>query len=194
MLEKLLNQKAMVSTILFAVLIGGIIAYTNIGKLEDAEIPIKTAMVITVYPGATAHEVELEVTDLLEKQIQKLENVDEIKSVSRPGISFITIDIKPTVKTPQLPQLWDHLRRKVNDIKGSLPAGAMDPIVNDDFADVYGILYAITAEGYSHQELIQYTELIERKLLAVDGVRRAQIFGEETETIDVIFSSENWPA
>ncbi len=190
MLEKLLNQKAMVSTILFAVLIGGIIAYTNIGKLEDAEIPIKTAMVITVYPGATAHEVELEVTDLLEKQLQKLENVDEIKSVSRPGISYITIDIKPTVKTPQLPQLWDHLRRKVNDVKGRLPAGAMDPIVNDDFADVYGILYAITAEGYSHQELIQYAELIERKLLAVDGVRRSQIFGKETETIDVVFSSE----
>ena len=85
MLEKLLNQKAMISTILFAVLFGGIIAYNNIGKLEDAEIPIKAATVVTVYPGATAHEVELEVTDMLEKAIQKLENIDEIRSVSRPG-------------------------------------------------------------------------------------------------------------
>ncbi len=190
MLEKLLNQKAMISTILFAVLVGGIIAYTNIGKLEDAEIPIKSAMVITVYPGATAHEVELEVTDVLEKQIQKLENIDEITSVSRPGVSLITIEINPVVKTPQLPQLWDHLRRKVNDIKGSLPAGAYEPIVNDDFADVYGILYAVTAEGYSHKELIKYTEFIERQLLAIDGVRRSQIFGKKTETIDLVFSPE----
>lgn len=190
MLERLLNQKAMISTILFAVLVGGFIAYTNIGKLEDAEIPIKTAMVVTVYPGATAHEVELEVTDVLEKQIQKLENVDEITSVSRPGISLITVDIQPAVKTPQLPQLWDHLRRKVNDIKGSLPSGAMEPIVNDDFADVYGILYAVTANDFSHKELVKYTEYIERELLSVDGVRRSQVFGKKTETIDVVFSPE----
>ncbi|WP_321370875.1 efflux RND transporter permease subunit [uncultured Draconibacterium sp.] len=190
MLERLLNQKAMISTILVAVLLGGLIAYNNIGKLEDAEIPIKAATVITVYPGATAHEVELEVTDLLEKAIQKLENIDEIESVSRPGLSLITIYIQPTVKTPQLPQLWDHLRRKVNDATGSLPSGAMDPIVNDDFADVYGILYAITAEGYTHHELVKYTEYIERELLSVSGVRRSQIFGEQTETIDVTFSPE----
>lgn len=190
MLEKLLNQKAMISTILFAVLFGGLIAYNNIGKLEDAEIPIKAAMVVTMYPGATAHEVELEVTDMLEKAIQKLENIDEIESVSRPGVSIITVYIQPAVKTPQLPQLWDHLRRKVNDAKGNLPAGAMEPIVNDDFADVYGILYAVTAEGFSQEELVKYTEYIERELLGVNGVRRSQIFGESTRTIDVVFSPE----
>ena len=190
MLEKLLKQKAMISTILFAVFVGGIFAYLNIGKLEDAEIPIKSAMVITAYPGATAHEVELEVTDVLEKAIQKLENIDEIKSVSQPGLSLITINIQPKVKTPQLPQLWDHLRRKVGDAKGSLPTGAHDPIVNDDFADVYGILYAVTAEGYSHKELVKYSEYIEKELLSINGVRRSQIFGKQTEAIDVIFSPE----
>ncbi|MCG6190390.1 efflux RND transporter permease subunit [Maribellus maritimus] len=190
MFERLLNQKAMISTILFAVLVGGFIAYNNIGKLEDAEIPIKAATVVTVYPGATAHEVELEVTDVLEKAIQKLENIDEITSVSRPGLSMITINIKARVKTPQLPQLWDHLRRKVNDAKGSLPTGAMDPIVNDDFADVYGILYAVTADGYNHEELTKYTEYIERELLGVNGVRRSQVFGEHTQAIDVVFSPE----
>lgn len=180
----------MISTILFAVLFGGIIAYNNIGKLEDAEIPIKAATVVTIYPGATAHEVELEVTDVLEKAIQKLENIDNITSVSRPGLSIITVNIQSTVKTPRLPQLWDHLRRKVNDAKGSLPSGAMDPIVNDDFADVYGILYAVTADGYSHEELVKYTEYIERELLGVDGVWRSQIFGEHTQTIDIVFSPE----
>lgn len=190
MFERLLNQKAMISTILFAVLFGGIIAYNNIGKLEDAEIPIKAATVVTIYPGAAAHEVELEVTDVLEKAIQKLENVDNITSVSRPGLSIITVNIQSTVKTSQLPQLWDHLRRKVNDAKGSLPSGAMEPIVNDDFADVYGILYAVTADGYSHEELVKYTEYVERELLGVDGVRRSQIFGEHTQTIDIVFSPE----
>lgn len=190
MFERLLNQKAMISTILFAVLFGGIIAYNNIGKLEDAEIPIKAATVVTIYPGATAHEVELEVTDVLEKAIQKLENIDNITSVSRPGLSIITVNIQSTVKTPRLPQLWDHLRRKVNDAKGSLPSGAMEPIVNDDFADVYGILYAVTADGYSHEELVKYTEYVERELLGVDGVRRSQIFGEHTQTIDIVFSPE----
>lgn len=190
MLEKILNQKALISSILFAVLVGGIFAYINIGKLEDAEIPIKTAMVITSYPGATAYEVELEVTDVLEKAIQKLENIDEITSVSKPGLSLITINIQPTVKTPDMPQLWDHLRRKVSDAKGSLPSGAHSPIVNDDFADTYGILYAVTSNGFSYNEMVKYTEFIEKELLSVKGVRRSQIFGKQTEAIDIIFSPE----
>ncbi|MCG8412274.1 MAG: efflux RND transporter permease subunit [Bacteroidales bacterium] len=190
MLEKILNQKALINIILFAVLIGGVFSYSKIGKLEDAEIPIKSAMVITPYPGATAHEVELEVTDVLEKAIQKLENVDDIISVSEPGLSKITIKIQQTVKTPDLPQLWDHLRRKINDAKGKLPSGAMEPIVNDDFADVYGILYAITADGYSLKEMTDYTEYLERELLEIDGVKRSQIFGKQQETVDVLFSPE----
>jgi multidrug efflux pump subunit AcrB len=190
MLEKLLDQKALLTSVLIAVFVGGILAYMNIGKLEDAEIPIKQAVVVTVYPGANAHEVELEVTDVLEKAIQKLENIKKVKSVSKPGFSQITIEIEETVKTPELPQLWDHLRRKVNDVKGQLPDGAYEPIVNDDFADVYAILYAVTAEGFSHKELIKYTEYIEKELLSIPGVRRSQIFGKQIESVDIIFSTE----
>ncbi len=190
MLEKLLNQKALISAILVAVLAGGIFSYVKIGKLEDAEIPIKAAMVITRYPGATAYEVELEVSKVLEEAIQRLENVKEIKSVSKPGLSLITVEIQDKVRTPQLPQLYDHLRRKVNDAKAYLPSDAYDPIVNDDFADTYGMLYAITAEGYTPQDLSKYAEYIERELLEIKGVRRSQIFGKDIETIDVIISNE----
>ncbi len=186
----MMDKKALITTVLFAVFFGGIFAYLNIGKLEDAEIPIKTAVVVTVYPGATAHEVELEVTDVLEKAIQKLENIKDITSVSEPGLSKITININSEVKTHALPQLWDHLRRKVNDAKSKLPKGAYEPIVNDDFADVYGMLYAVTAEGYSDKELSDYTEFIERELLSIKGIRRSQIFGTQQEAIDVSFSSE----
>jgi multidrug efflux pump subunit AcrB len=190
MLEKLLKQKAMIITILIAVMFGGIYAYTNMSKLEDAEIPIKSAVVYTIYPGATAHEVELEVTDVLEKAIQRLGNIEDIVSVSMPGVSRITVNISPSVKTPQLPQMWDHLRRKVGDASQSLPSGAMAPIVNDDFADVYGMFYAVTSDGYSLQELNDYVEFIKRELLDVPGVKRAQIYGHQSEAIDVRFSAE----
>ncbi|NLR91256.1 efflux RND transporter permease subunit [Flammeovirga agarivorans] len=190
MLEKLLDQKALITSLLVAVLIGGVFSYLNIGKLEDAEIPIKSAIVVTAYPGATQHEVELEVTDVLERGIMKLENIDKVTSTSSAGLSVIQIDIQQTVDTEDLPQLWDHLRRKVKDVEMFLPQGAYTPIVNDDFADTYGMLYAITSEGYTLPELQKYTELVEREILKIDGVRRSQIFGTQTESIEILFNQE----
>ncbi len=190
MLDKLLKQKAMITTILIAVLLGGIFAYVKMGKLEDAEIPLKTAVVVTVYPGATAHEVELEVTDVMEKAIQQLENIKELESISMPGISRITVNMSSKVKTPDLPQVWDHLRRKVNDAKSSLPSGVMAPIVNDDFADVYGMFFAVTSDGYSLKELNDYVEFLKRELLEIKGVKRAQVYGNQMEVIDILFSVE----
>lgn len=190
MLEKFLKQKALLNTILFAVLIGGLFAYFNIGKLEDAEIPIKSAVVVTLYPGATAHEVELEVTDVLEKAIQKLGNVDNITSRSLPGYSEITVNIETGVSTRKMPQLWDNLRRKVNDVKINLPQGAYDPIVNDDFGDVYGIFIAITGESYEYNEFYNYVDFIRREFLEVEGIKRAELFGTQTEAVDIKFSSE----
>ncbi len=190
MLEKILNQKALLSTILLAVFIGGIAAYLNIGKLEDAEISVKTAVVITPYPGATAHEVELEVTDVLEKAIQRLENIDDIESRSLPGMSEITVNIKTSVKNDELPQLWDHLRRKINDVKSNLPKGAMKPVVNDDFGDTYGIYLAVTSDGFLYNELEDYTNYLKRRLLEIEGIRRIEIYGKQTETVEIRFSPE----
>lgn len=190
MLSKLLKQKALLNTLLVGVLIGGIFAYLNVGKLEDAEIPIKSAVVVTLYPGATAHEVELEVTDVLEKAIQKLENVDNITSRSLPGYSEITINIETSVKTAELPQLWDHLRRKVNAAKSILPQGAYEPIVNDDFGDVYGIFVTVTGEGYEYNEFYDYVDFLRREFLEVEGIKRIELFGTQTEAVDIKFSSE----
>ncbi len=190
MLEKLLNKKALLNTLLLGVIIGGIFAYLNVGKLEDAEIPIKSAVVITIYPGASAHEVELEVTDVLEKAIQKLENIDNITSRSLPGYSEITVNIETGVKTNDMPQLWDHLRRKVNAAKSSLPQAAYEPIVNDDFGDVYGVFVAITGEGYEYKEFYNYVDLIKREFQEVNGIKRIELFGTQTEAVDIEFSSE----
>ena len=190
MLERILNQKALLNTLLVAVVIGGIFAYQSIGKLEDAEIPIKSAVVMTLYPGATAHEVELEVTEVLEKAIQKLENIDNIESRSLPGFSQITINVEPSVLTKEMPQLWDHLRRKVDAAKTSLPQGAHAPVVNDDFGDVYGIFVAVTGEGYAYSELYDYVEYLRREFLEVDGIKRGELFGTQTETIEISISKE----
>ncbi len=189
-LGNVLNMKAFITSLLIAVVIGGVIAFDQIGKLEDPEIPIKSAVIITPYFGASADEVELEVTDVLEEAIQRVENIDFIESRSVPGMSEITINIQPKVRTPQMPQLYDHLRRKINDVKGDLPSGASDPIVLDDFGDVYGIFVSVSGDGYSYEELNNYVEYIKREILMVDNIKRVEIFGQQTETIDISFSSE----
>ncbi|WP_075591629.1 efflux RND transporter permease subunit [Labilibacter marinus] len=190
-IEKVLNQKAFITSILVAVFLGGILAFQGLGKLEDPEIPIKSAVIITPYAGASASEVELEVTDVLEKAVQKLENIEFIESRSTDGMSEITVNVEPRVITAKMPQMYDHLRRKINDAKRDLPAGA-DPIVLDDFGDVYGIFISVSADGYSYRELNDYVEYIKRELLLVENIRRIEIFGQQIETVDIKFSTEKF--
>lgn len=190
MLDIIFKQKTLLNTIFIAIIFGGLLSYVNLGKLEDAEIKIKSAMIITPYPGATAHEVELELTDVLEKAIQKLESVKEITSTSKSGLSQITVEIDERVNSKDLAQIWDHLRRKVSDIRSSLPQGAMDPIINDDFGDVYGIFITVTAEGYDYDELYDYVDLLRREFLDVEGIKRVELFGVQTEVVDIQFSAE----
>ncbi|TAJ10215.1 efflux RND transporter permease subunit [Marinilabiliaceae bacterium JC017] len=190
MLDKILSQKAFLSFVFFALILGGVLSFSSLGKLEDPEIPVKAAVVITPYPGASAEEVETEVTDVLEKAIQRLENIDRIESRSIAGMSEITITIESSVNTKDLPQLWDHLRRKVNDAKGKLPRGAYDPIVNDDFGDVSGIFLAISNDGYGYYEFQEYVDFVKQELLLVSGVKRIEDFGKQTEVINIKFDSE----
>ncbi len=191
-LEKVLGQKAFITSLLFAVLLGGILAFDGLGKLEDPEIPVKSAVIITPYAGASASEVELEVTDVLEKAVQKLANIDFIESRSIAGMSEITVNIDPNVHTAQMPQLYDHLRRKIHDIQGDLPSGASAPVILDDFGDVYGIFISVSADGYSYEELNNYVEYIKRELLLVDNIRRVEIYGKQIETVDIKFSTEKF--
>jgi multidrug efflux pump subunit AcrB len=190
MLDKILSQKAFLSFVFIALIIGGLFSFNSMGKLEDPEIPVKAAVVITRYPGASAQEVEREVTDVLEKAIQRLENIDFLESRSTAGLSEITINIKTGVKTHEMPQLWDHLRRKINDVKGSLPASASAPIINDDFGDVSGIFLAISNDGYEYHEFQSYVDYVKQELMLVDGVKRIEVFGKRTEVVNVSFDNE----
>ena len=135
-----------VSTLVLTVLmvVGGLYSYSGLGRLEDPEFTIKDALIITPYAGATAEEVEEEVSDLIERAVQQLGQLDQVESKSDKGLSTVTVTIKDKYDKETLPQVWDELRRKVGDMQRQLPPGAGPSIVNDDFGDVYGIFFAIT--------------------------------------------------
>lgn len=170
--------------ILFCIL-GGLWGFLSVGRLEDPAFTIKTAMVITAYPGATAEEVATEISEPLESAIQKMSQIDTISSRNRPGVSQITVDIKSTYDGSELPQIWDELRNRVLDAAGSLPPGAMTPNVNDDFGDVYGILYAVSTPGFNDADIHDIATFLRRELLTVTGVADVSVTGLPEEAIFV---------
>jgi len=172
-----------------ALLFGGVQAYNKLGRLEDPEFTIKSAQVITRYPGASAMEVAEEVTDEIETAVQQLGQIDYVKSNSKSGLSIVTVEIKDSYDKTTLPQVWDELRRKVNDAQVNLPPGAEPSVVNDDFGDVFGILYAVYGDGYSYAELRKHVDLLRRELLLIDDVGKVQLFGALPEAIYLDFST-----
>lgn len=171
-------------------LLGGIWALMTLGRLEDPAFTIKQAIVVTTYSGATALEVEEEVTEVIESAIQQLPQLDFIESRSMAGISEITVEIKDAYKTPEMPQIWDELRRKVNDAQVLLPKGTSSSKVVDDFGDVFGIFYAVTAEGFSDGEIRDLARFLRRELLTVSGVAKVSTEGEPKESIYIDVSHE----
>ena len=172
------------------IVLGGIQAYTSLGKLEDPEYTIKTAVVITDCPGATPREVEEEVTDKIEKAIRQMEQIKHLRSLSKEGRSTIYVDIKDKYTSKDLPQIWDVLRRKVGDVQAQLPPETKTSVVRDDYGDVYGIFYAITGDGYSYAELRDFVDFLKNRLLLVKDVARIEISGIQNEVIYIEFSRE----
>lgn len=184
--------KNRVVTLVMAVvmLAAGMSAFDNMSRLEDPEFTIKDALVMTPYPGASAEEVEQEVSDYLEIAVQQLGQLDRVVSKSDRGLSTLTVTIKDNYDAETLPQVWDELRRKIGDAVGGLPAGAGQPIVIDDYGDVYGVFVAVTADGYTYAELKSYVDLLRRELLLVDDVGKITTYGERTEAIYISFDRD----
>jgi multidrug efflux pump subunit AcrB len=176
------NQK-LISFLVAILVVGGVLSYYDMPKLEDPALKVKQAMVITTYPGASAHEVELEVTDKLEKAIREMSSVDNVQSQSMADLSIITVELMTTVPVDQVEQEWDMLRRKVDNTTASLPSGASTPQVRDDFGDVYGMFYAVTGDGIDDRELSDYAELVKRNVADIEGVSRVDIYGKRPECI-----------
>ena len=177
-------------TCVVMIVFSGIYAYIIMPKLEDPELSVKQAMVVTYYPGASAHEVELEVTSVLEDELRTLSNISDMESVSSENMSTITINIDMAVPVEGLEQRWDILRRKVESAAQRLPSGAYPPVVVDDVSDIYGMFYALSAEGYTLAEMEEYAGLIKRELLELKGVRRISFFGTRNENVNIKLPKE----
>ncbi|WP_163134382.1 efflux RND transporter permease subunit [Agarivorans sp. Alg241-V36] len=168
--------------------IGGVVSFADLGRLEDPAFTVKDAMVITSYPGATSTEVEEEVTYPLEKAIRQLPYLDKVTSTSSAGLSQIMVSMKMDYGPDELPQIWDELRRKVNDLEPSLPPGVNPVQVMDDFGDVYGVMLMVTGENYSYVELKRYVDYLTRELEVVDGVGKISLAGDQQEQLFVEMS------
>lgn len=172
-------------TLVFAVLLVvlGIWSYIHLPRLEDPEFTIKDALIVTPYPGASAQEVEKEVSDVIELAAQQLEQLERVTSRSERGRSTVTVTIRDQYDRNSLPQVWDELRRKVSDAQRHLPPGAGPSVVLDDFGDVFGIFYALTGPDYTDAQLYETAKLLRRELLLVPDVKKIELFGHQQEVI-----------
>lgn len=181
-----LENKKIVYFFLAIMLIGGVLSFFKLPKKEDAPFVIKQAVLVTQYPGATPFEVEKLVTEPIEREIQSMSDVLQIKSESYFGMSKITIELQPTLDPDYMPVKWDELRRKVSNIQPKLPSGASSITVSDDFGDVFGIYYALTADnGFTYKDLRDWAQKIKTELTPVPGVQKVYLFGEQTQVVNV---------
>lgn len=184
-----LDNPKVIYFFLAILMIGGILAFESLGKKEDSPFVIKSAVLITRYPGATPQEVEQLITEPIEREIQSMRRVYKIKSESFYGMSKINIELDPATPPGEMPQMWDELRRKVLNIQPQLPQGASGVTVSDDFGDVFGIYFGLTAsEGFSYHDLREWGQRIKTELVTVDGVQKVALYGEQTEVVNMFIS------
>lgn len=174
--------------------IGGVTSFLELGRLEDPAFTIKDAMVIATYPGATSKEVEEELTYPLEKEIRKLPYIDKITSTSSNGLSQIMVSMKMDYGPDELPQIWDEMRRKINDLQPALPQGVQSLQIMDDFGDVYGVMLMLTGDDYDYVELKRYADQLTRELELIDGVGKVDIAGDQQEQLFVEISLDRLAA
>lgn len=163
--------------------LAGIISYNKLGRMEDPDFTIKQMVVTVAWPGATAHQIEEQVTEKIEKKLQDLPGLDFLKSYSTPGFSVIYVNLKDTVPKAEVRTKWVETRNMVNDISASLPSGTTPPQFNDRFDEVYGVVYALTGDGYSYEDMREKSEKIRRILLDIPSVKKVQLLGVQTEKI-----------
>ncbi|NLR91815.1 efflux RND transporter permease subunit [Flammeovirga agarivorans] len=181
-----IENKKVIHFFLVILLVAGISSFFKLGKQEDAPFTIKQVIITTEFPGATQWEVEELVTEVIEKELQKVGHLKQIKSESRNGLSQIDVEIVPNYNPDQLQQKWDEIRRRVRDAEIQLPEGAGVPNINDNFGDVLGMYYALTAEdGIDATTLRDYAIYIQKSLKPIKGVSKIDLYGEQQPVIDV---------
>ena len=187
--EWALMHKSLIYYFMIVTVIAGAFSYIRLGRMEDPDFVIRQMVVSAAWPGASAKQVEEQVTDKIEKNLQNLEGLDYLRSNSKPGQSVIYVTLKDSVQGNNVHATWLNVRNMVNDLKDTLPQGVLGPKCNDSFDDVYGSIYAITGDGYSYEEMRERAEIIRRILLGVESVKKIELIGVQDEKIYIELES-----
>ena len=187
--EWALAHRSLVLYAMVVLALFGIVSYTKLGQSEDPPFTFKVMVIRTGWPGATARQVEEQITDKIEKKLQEAPNIDVIQSYSKPGESFVFFRMKDSAPTSAVPDTWYQVRKKIGDIRSTLPAGITGPSFNDEFGDVFGNIYALTGEGFSYADLKKYADRVRAELLRVPEVAKVEFFGEQEEKVFIELSN-----
>ena len=181
--EVSLKNKILVWYFIIITVIGGVFAYTQLGRMEDPSFTIRQMVVSAAWPGASAYDMQNQVTDKLEKRIEDIPNLKQLKSETRAGQTIIYVELDDDIATENIRQTWRDVRNFCEDVKRNFPAGVYGPFYNDRFDDVFGSVYALTGDGFSYEELRQKAEDFRQKLLSVENVQKVTLLGEQSEKI-----------
>ncbi|WP_210014760.1 efflux RND transporter permease subunit [Pseudomonas palmensis] len=192
--EWALKHQSFVWYLMFVALLMGVFSYFNLGREEDPSFTIKTMVIQTRWPGATQDETLLQVTDRIEKKLEELDSLDYVKSYTRPGESTVFVNLLDTTKAGDIPQIWYQVRKKIQDIRGEFPQGIQSPGFNDEFGDVFGSVYAFTADGISMRQLRDYVEQVRAEIREVPGLGKVEMIGQQDEVLYLNFSTRKLAA
>ncbi|WP_028632114.1 efflux RND transporter permease subunit [Pseudomonas parafulva] len=192
--EWALKHQSFVWYLMFVGLLMGIFSYFNLGREEDPSFTIKTMVIQTRWPGATQDETLLQVTDRIEKKLEELDSLDYTKSYTRPGESTVFVYLRDTTKAGDIPQIWYQVRKKIQDIRGDFPDGIQGPGFNDEFGDVFGSIYAFTADGLSLRQLRDYVERARAEVREVPNIGKIEMVGIQDEVLYLNFSTRKLAA
>ncbi|MBK4999298.1 efflux RND transporter permease subunit [Pseudomonas sp. S31] len=192
--EWALKHQSFVWYLMFVGLLMGIFSYFNLGREEDPSFTIKTMVIQTRWPGATQDETLYQVTDRIEKKLEELDSLDYTKSYTRPGESTVYVYLRDTTKAADIPQIWYQVRKKIDDIRGQFPSGIQGPGFNDEFGDVFGSIYAFTADGLSLRQLRDYVEQARAEVRDVPNIGKIEMVGTQDEVLYLNFSTRKLAA
>ncbi|WP_248917912.1 efflux RND transporter permease subunit [Pseudomonas entomophila] len=192
--EWALKHQSFVWYLMFVGLLMGIFSYVNLGREEDPSFTIKTMVIQTRWPGATQDETLYQVTDRIEKKLEELDSLDYVKSYTRPGESTVYVYLRDTTKAKDIPEIWYQVRKKIQDIRGQFPAGIQGPGFNDEFGDVFGSIYAFTADGLTLRQLRDYVEVARAEVREVPNIGKVELIGTQDEVLYLNFSTRKLAA
>ncbi len=188
--EWALRHRSLVTYFMLVIVVAGIGSYLRLGRSEDPDFTVKTMVVQAAWPGATLGDTLQQVTDRLERKLQETPSLDYLKSYTTAGQATIFVYLKDSTPPARVPDIWYQVRKKVRDIRNTLPIGVVGPGFNDEFGDTYGIVYALTADGFTHQELRDYADEVRKQLLQLPDISKIDILGAQDERVYVEFSTE----